>query len=473
MGDIAAAREAVTKALADMEAALEAIENPQEGADTDALERKFSEAEERHASAIKTLERAEKVAEARKNLPVQVETPEPEQEERKAPTPQMQVVSEPHTYRKDNQHETRWYRDLALAQVRGDQGAAERLNRHGAEVRATLTSAQLRSLGVDAEQRTVISGGKADTGGAGAFVPPLWLVEDYAIYARPNKIAANLIGERELPPGIDNINWPQLTTGTSTAVQTAELGTFSSTDFVATPVSASVFTVGGTVSISLQALEQSPLALDEVIFGDLAADHAQRLDIQVINGSGSSGQATGLLNVGSIKTSTYTTGTPTAAGLYSKLQDIVQQIHTGRYLPPDLFLMHPRRWAWLLAQSDSQNRPLVVPGSVLPTNQAVNAMGVIDIISSQGYAGVIGAMPVFTDANVPTNLSSTQDAILAFRLADQRLYSSPVQAEAFRAAGITTGYVTFRQYAYHLFFGGLYPASIGSIGGTGLTTPSF
>lgn len=448
MDAITSAREAVKAALADMEAALEAVQNPQPGADIDALERSFDEAEKRHADAVRAHERASKVAEARAAAPIAVEEPveAPVVEERELP--RVEITRDEPTYHKGNIRERSYFRDLLLWQRDQDPSATERISRHGTEVR-TVTST-------------------ATTGGADAFVPPVYLTDDYAMFVRGQKITANLIGEAELPAGTDSITWPQVTTGTTEAAQDGQLGTFSNTDFIATPVSASVFTIGGTQSISLQALEQSPLAggLDQFIYRDLAAAHAAALDQYVINGSGSSGQPTGLLNVSSINAVTYTTSTPTAAGIYSAIQNAISQVHTNRLAPATAIVMHPRRWSWLVAQADSTGRPLVAPVS------PYNNMGDFGQ-ASEGAVGSMAGLPVYLDANVPTTLSSTQDAIIVFRETDQRLFSSPVRLEGFRAAGITTGYVTFRLYNYGLFFGGLYPKATSKITGTGLTTPSF
>jgi hypothetical protein len=50
-----------------------------------------------------------------------------------------------------------------------------------------------------------------------------------------------------------------------------------------------------------------------------------------------------------INSVTYTTSTPTVAGVYSKVADGIRQVHEGIFLPPSAIFMHPRRWAWFLA----------------------------------------------------------------------------------------------------------------------------
>jgi hypothetical protein len=96
-------------------------------------------------------------------------------------------------------------------------------------------------------------------GAGGEFVPPLWLVSDYAEMIRAGRVTANLVRSIPLPGGTDSINIPRITTGTSAAPQTADNGAVSETDIVTTSVAAPVRTIAGQQDIALQLLEQSPL----------------------------------------------------------------------------------------------------------------------------------------------------------------------------------------------------------------------
>lgn len=452
--DTSALREAVDSAFAEMEAALEATLNPQEGADLDALERKFTEAEERHASAMKSLERAEKVAEARSNLPVEpaVET---EVEERELP--RVEITREERTY--EPHKTTSWFRDVAVASVKNDRSAWERLERHAGEVRVD---------GRNKNVRDVTS--TATTGGADAFVPPLHLVDEYAEYVRGSRVVANLIGSRPLPSGTDSITVPRITTGVAVAAQSAQLSNFQETDMIATPVTANVETIGGIQDVSLQALEQSALSggLDSLIYRELRADYDRIVDTYVINGSGSSGQFTGLLGLTGENAVTYTATTPTIAGVYSKIADVLQQIHSGRLQAADAIVMHPRRFGWLLAQTDTDSRPLVVGAGNGPSN-AVAVGGA----AAEGPVATIQGVPVYLDANIPTTISSTQDCIIALRSSDPLLFESTPVLESFRSPGSQNGYVRFRLYAYGCFLANHWPESVGHIQGAGLDAPSF
>lgn len=452
--DTTSLREAVTSALAEMEAALSAIENPQEGADVDALERKFTDAETRHASAVKNLERAEKVAEARKSLPVApvAEEPAPEAaepvEERSLPA--VQVGKEPRTYGKGTGNS--FFADVFRAQTQNDPKAWERLNR----------SAQEESV----ERRDVTS--TTTTGGADVFVPPTHLVNEGADYARNNRVYLNWCGVESLPIGTDSITVPRVTTGVSVAAQAAQLDNFSETDLVATPVSASVLTYGGIQDASVQSLEQSALreGLDGKILADLNKAYDESVDAAAFDGAGTSGTHLGINNVSSINAVTWTYSTPTVALLYPKVLDAVQQIWAGAKKSPDAIFMHPRRWAWILSSFNSGGTPYVAP--VAP-QQNIGSFGA----NAEGQVGSFAGLPVYLDQNIQTTESSTQDVIYIVCRGDQRYWEGSKKVEVFRSAGSQNGMVRFRLYAYSCFLSAHFPESIGTVTGSGLTTPSF
>jgi hypothetical protein len=46
--------------------------------------------------------------------------------------------------------------------------------------------------------------------------------------------------------------------------------------------------------VAIQLLDQSPIAFDDVIFRDLVADYAAKLDQQCLSGTGTNGQVLGV-----------------------------------------------------------------------------------------------------------------------------------------------------------------------------------
>jgi len=263
-------------------------------------------------------------------------------------------------------------------------------------------------------------------------------------------------------------------TGTAVAVQATQNSGVQQTDATTGSVASPVITIAGGQTISMQLVEQSPLNVDDLILGDLAADYAQKADIQVISGSGSSGQATGLLTLSGTNSVAWTQATPAlggAGGMYASLGAGISAIHTNRFAPPDCIIMHPRRWAWALAQSDTSNRPLIVPQAQGPNNAA----GQPGPIMAQGYVGEMLGLPVYTDANLPTNVGAgtNQDVILIARMSDVYLWEGNVRAEAFEQTYAQQLSLFVRLYNYVSFQPGRYPKALAAVTGTGSVTPAF
>ncbi|MET8627938.1 phage major capsid protein [Kitasatospora sp. NPDC004669] len=365
-------------------------------------------------------------------------------------TPRATITSEPEVYRKGG--ERSYFRDLHLARNKGDRDAVERL---------------LRNDRMVTEQRAI----STVNGGGGEFVPPEWLEQDFIAYVRPGRITANLIPTEGLPPGTDSINIPKVSSGTATAPQAAQNTGIQQTDITTTSVSSPVVTIAGGQTMSLQLLEQSPVNIDGIVLRDLAADYARQLNTQVLSGPGTGGTLTGALTLAGTNSITYTSATPALGALYSKLAGAIAAIHTKRFLPPDAIVMHPNRWAWVEAQLDANNRPLVVPNSGGP----FNAIGNLGEQAAQGYVGSMLGLPVYADATIPTNLGAgtNQDVIMVGRMSDLLLWESSVRAEAFQQTYAANLSVLVRLYNYVSFQPGRYPQSISVIGGTGLTAPVF
>ncbi|MFF0139675.1 phage major capsid protein [Streptomyces sp. NPDC005227] len=366
----------------------------------------------------------------------------------------VSTVNEARTYEKGNGRS--YLQDLARVQLNMDDGTArERLQRHAQDV---STDPEYRDL-----NRT--------DGNGGYFVPPLWLMDQYIELARAGRAYANVVNTQALPSGTDSINIPKVASGTAVAVQTADNGAVTEQDATDTFINAPVRTIAGQQDVAIQLLDQSPVSFDEVIFRDLVADYATKTDLQVISGSGSSGQVTGVRATAGITTITYTDATPSVAKLYSKIADAVQRVHTLRFMAPTVIVMHPRRWAYLLAASDSSGRPLVVPNSGNPQN----AIATLGVVGSQQVVGSMHGLPVVTDPSMPTTLGAgtNEDVIHVLRASDILLYESGIRSRVLPEVGSGNLTVRLQVYGYLAFTAARYPASVVEIGGTGLVAPSF
>lgn len=363
------------------------------------------------------------------------------------------ALGESSLYGPDSEHS--YFRDLINAQLRGDFDARSRIGQHKVEVEGHLERRDLT--------RT--------DGAGGEFVPPLWLMQEYAEAARGGRVFANLMRKLPLPPGTDSINIPRVTGGAATGIQTADNAAVTEVDPTTGNAPAPVRTIAGQVDVALQLLEQSPIAFDQIVFADLLADYNAQLDTQLLSGSGASGQLLGVLNTAGILTVTFTSGTPTVAGLYPRVAEAISLMASQRKRPPEAIVMHPRRWAWMLAALDGQQRPLVVPAAGGPQNAAALSLQ----LSEAGPVGTFHGLPVHIDANVPITLGAgtNEDRILLVRGVDHPLLEGGVRTRVLPEVGSGTLTVRLQLYAYAAFTAARFPASTAVIAGTGLIAPTF
>ncbi len=364
----------------------------------------------------------------------------------------VKVNSEARTYEQGNGRS--YLQDLAKSQISGDPEARARLDRHAAEVR------------IDPEYRDL---NRTDTSG-GYFVPPIWLNE-YVELARAGRPTANLVTNLPLPPGTDSINIPKVSTGTATAIQAADNSAVQETDLADTSVQANVKTIAGQQDLAIQLMEQSPFNFDQVVFADLAADYATKVNVQVLSGTNANNQVKGILtDTTGINTVTYTDTTATVAELYSKIADGIQKVHTNRFMEPQVIVMHPRRWAWITAAADTTGRPLVSP-----SGPGQNQVASFTAVASQRVVGELQGLPVVTDPSIPiTNGAGTnEDVIIIMRASDCVLYESSLRTRVLPDVGSGTLTVRLQVYGYIAFTAERQAKGISVLSGTGLTAPTF
>jgi HK97 family phage major capsid protein len=358
-------------------------------------------------------------------------------------------TKEPLTYRQPRDGGTHsFFADLRAANV-GDIDARERLQRHASEMRV--------------EKRDLTS----TAGAGGEFIPPLWLMERWIPLLRSSRAIADSVTRLDLPAGTNAISLPKLSGGAATAIQASENAAIQETDPTTTSVTANVRTIAGMVDMSTQLFEFSNPSMDEIIFRDLARDYATKLDIQVISGTGNTGQLLGMRTVSGTNAVTYTSGSPTAALLFSAIANAVSQV-TGAFGTPDTIAMHPRRWAYLLASSDSTGRPLF--------NGNFNAMGTGQNDVSDGAAGSLMGLRVIVDPNLPTNsgAGTNQDTVLVYDSSQIFLWEEGApRTRVFEDIGSGTLTVRLRVHGYAAFMPNRLPTMISKIDGTGLVAPTF
>ena len=437
-------RSLIAKALDDRDAAAEAVEAILTIAETEgrselsddeatkfdaaraelrSIDERIDELTAREAELVELEERKAKADEARKAIGV----------------PTVRVGREEPTYRAGGEHS--FLQDAFRAQFTNDSAAAERVER---------------------ARREALAEYRSTTGNYGALVVPQYLTELYASNLESGRPFLSNVTSLPLPDAGMSIEIPRGTTSSTVAAQETQNTGVSNTTIVTDTLSVPVRTFAGQQVVSRQAVERGT-GIADIILADLFAEYATKTNVSAISGDGSGGGHYGILNTTSVQTAAWT-GT-TGASLVSAIHNAVGKVNASRFAAANLIVMHPRRWAWLCASSDTSQRPLVQidgPG--------FNAVG---NGAAAGY-GVVGSMvgiPVVTDAGVPTNLgvSTDEDRIIVTRREDvlhMEDASAPVGLTFEEVLGDQLS-VRMVTYGFSAFTAGRYPVATCNLQGTG------
>ena len=357
-------------------------------------------------------------------------------------TGRVTVTSEPLTYSERSDHS--FFGDMYKAQVLSDPAAQQRMARHQSEM-------EVRDVGSSAFAGLVV---------------PQYLTALAADLARAGRPTANICTQLPLPSDGLTINVSRVTTGTSAAAQATENSAVSETDIDDTLLTVNVRTYAGQSDLSRQAIERGS-GIEQLVMSDLALAYSTSLNSDIINGAGTSGTHLGILNTTGIGDVDEDDASPTGAETFVQIVKAIGQVNENRYLPADIIIMHPRRWAYLAGALDGNSRPLVNPMGNNPTDPA--AVG-----SAAGYGAVVGnvaGVNVITDAGIPTNLGAgtNEDRIIVARRSDLLLWEqgsgSPAVAR-FDSVGSASLTVKVVAFGYSAFTAGRYPTGVSVIQGT-------
>lgn len=291
---------------------------------------------------------------------------------------------------------------------------------------------------------------------------PQYLTELFAPNLRAGRPFLNAVHNVPLPAEGMTITIPRGAGGTSVAAQETQNTEVSNTTYLESDLVVPVRTFAGQQLLSRQAVERGR-GIAEIILADLFSEYGTRVNVSALAGTGANGSHFGVLNTTSVQTAAWA-GT-TGASLVGAIHKGIGLVNENRFLPADLIVMHPRRWAWLCAQSDSSQRPLVQidgPG--------VNAVG-NGTAAATGIVGSIAGVAVLTDAGVPTTLggSTDEDRIIITRRADNIFMEdggAPVGLRFDEAKGTQLS-VQLVTYGFSAFTAGRYPVSTCVLSGTG------
>ena len=353
--------------------------------------------------------------------------------------------SEERTYRPDLRDQS-FFADAYKWHDRSDRNASERIERHMREI--------------EVERRDIT------TGTLNGLVPPLYLLDQAALLARAGRVLADAYPRYPLPEFGMTMYATRVTTSPATAIQTSQNTAPQETDIVTTDISFGVNSIIGVQDISRQALQRGAIT-DQLIMNELVADYAQKLDTQLISGSGSNGQHKGLLNI-SATTASFT-GT-TIAAFYSKLVGMLSGVASNRYRPAEVIIMAPRRWHWLLAGADTTGRPLVVPNP----GSGFNVLGTGGTVAD-AVAGTLAGVPVIVDGNVTLTegASTNEDRVIVTRLTDAVFAEGDLMTFSFEQFITPPTTIRMAVMGYSAFTAERYVVGTQVMVGTGLVAPTF
>ena len=353
--------------------------------------------------------------------------------------PAVTVTREERTYRPDGDHD--FFRDAMRARFDHDADATGRLSRARDEALAEYRST---------------------TGNFGGLVVPQYLTSQFASVLVSGRPFLSNVTQVALPADGMNLTIPRGATGTSVAAQETQNTAVANQTYTTSDLVVPVRTFAGQQVVSRQSIDRGT-GIADILLGDLYQQYATKTNVSAIGGDGSGGGHYGVLNTTSVQTAAWT-GT-TGASLVASLHNALGKVNTSRFAAADLIVMHPRRWAWLCAQSDTAGRPLVQidgPG--------FNAQGNGDA-AGYGRVGSVAGVSVVTDAGVPINLgaSTDEDRIIVTRRADNLFMEdagAPVglQLEEVLADQLSVRMVAF---GYSAFTAGRYPVASCVLQGTG------
>jgi HK97 family phage major capsid protein len=296
-------------------------------------------------------------------------------------------------------------------------------------------------------------------------------------YLVPDQISSELLELREqqavLRSLFSSINVTSDTlriasvTGGLTASWVAELGAKPSQDMTFAEISTSVFTAAGMAVASNQLLADATRSVDGLINQDLAKRLRNLEEVAFINGSGT-GQPLGILGTSDVNSVTHTGGT--AITLLDDIVDAIDLVHTNFYDAPNAIVMHPRTWALIVKAREATAPTTYLVGS------GGSAWGRRANDPLPGYGSVpprgeLFGVPVWTTANVPTNLGvGTNESRVIVGKFDEALIldRQGITLDQSEHVYFTTNQTIFRAEERLGFTAARYPKAFTVIDGAGL-----
>jgi HK97 family phage major capsid protein len=273
----------------------------------------------------------------------------------------------------------------------------------------------------------------------------------------------------------DTVEWIEQTGGL-TAGWVAELAAKPSADMTFGTFNVNVFTAAGLAVVSNQLLADAgkqrtgpSMSVDSLIVREIARRLAILEEQAIINGSGS-GQPLGILGTSGVNSIVYTDASPTVPELLDQIVDAIGAVQDSFKGDPNLIVMHPRTWAYIIKarESASPTTYIVGPPSGIGRRPHESIPGGV---KRQGFAGELFGYPVITTANMPTNLGvGVNESRVIVGAFDEALIldRQAVTFDTSEHVYFTSNQTVFRGEMRVGFTAARYPEAFSVISGTGL-----
>jgi hypothetical protein len=218
------------------------------------------------------------------------------------------------------------------------------------------------------------------------FGVPEWLADAFGRTSRQRGTLASVFRREPLLPGMAHDNGsgqlvlrtvPRFSGGAAVSIQASQNSAVQETDPTTANLPAfPVGTLAGHVDLSRQLFDLSRPGMDEGIAEDLGSDYGTKLDVQLVNGSGSSGQLRGFLNISGILSVTGDVSTAAAfqASIWKAYSALAGTSGVGVPAADEFVtILAPRRYAWARGSTTGIAAQALFPGEVaisggIPTN---------------------------------------------------------------------------------------------------------
>jgi hypothetical protein len=202
------------------------------------------------------------------------------------------------------------------------------------------------------------------TTSATAFVPtgaPAYISGAFSEAARARGVLASILPVHDLPKSGMVLTTPRITTGSVTEVQGTENTSMADDDIVEGLASSPVATIESSAELSQQLLDRAdPSFADVVMARELGSALGERLDQQLLSGSGTGGEMLGLVTVATVATTSYTDASPTPREAHVALLTAAAAQSIALGVAPDALLMSPRRRFWFGTWPTTGLEPAVI-----------------------------------------------------------------------------------------------------------------